>query len=102
MELPSTTTSDWHEAQGRTLDIVITHAETSRIFDYVQAHDREGLAEYLKSHIHRMNAAGAVIAAIPAVTPHFCVRELTRSRPCLSCQSSTPWSGSLRYDALGA
>jgi aspartate racemase len=70
-----------HEAQGRTLDIVITQAETSRIFDYVQANDREGLAEYLKGYIDRMKAAGAVIAAIPAVTPHFCLRELTAISP---------------------
>ena len=26
-----------HDEQGRTLDIVITHSETSRVFEYVQA-----------------------------------------------------------------
>jgi aspartate/glutamate racemase len=36
-----------HEAQGRTLDIVIVHAETSRVFEHVQADDRDGLAKYL-------------------------------------------------------
>ena len=70
-----------HEAQDRTLDIVITHAETSRVFEYVQADQRDGLAEYLAGYIHRMKAAGAVIAAIPAVTPYFCVRELTAISP---------------------
>jgi aspartate racemase len=65
-----------HEAQGRTLDIIIVHAETSRVFDYVQADDRKGLAEYLTGYIRRLEAAGAQVAAIPAVTPHFCVREL--------------------------
>ena len=70
-----------HEAQDRTLDIVITHAETSRVFEYVQGDQRVGLAEYLAGYIHRMKAAGAVIAAIPAVTPYFCVRELTAISP---------------------
>jgi aspartate racemase len=70
-----------HEAQGRTPDIVIVHAETSRVFDYVQADDRKGLAEYLTGYIRRLEAAGAQVAAIPAVTPHFCVRELIAASP---------------------
>jgi aspartate racemase len=70
-----------HEAEGRALDIVIANAQTSRVFDYVQAGDREGLAEYLNSFIHRLKAAGADVAAIPAVTPHFCVRELIATAP---------------------
>ena len=70
-----------HEAQGRTPDIVIVHAETSRVFDYVQADDRKGLAEYLAGYIRRLEAAGAAVAAIPAVTPHFCVRELIAASP---------------------
>ena len=78
------------EAQGRTLDIVIVHAETSRVFEYVQANDRDGLAEYLNGYIRRMKAAGAEIAAIPAVTPHFCVRELIASSPLPVCNIFEP------------
>src|ERR1700674_370533 len=70
-----------HEAQGRTLDIVIVHAETSRVFEYVRADDRDGLAEYLPGYVHRLKAAGAEVIAIPAVTPHFCVRELIATSP---------------------
>jgi aspartate racemase len=70
-----------HEAQGRTLDIVIAHAETSRVFEYVGANDRNGLAAYLNGYIRRLKAAGAEVAAIPAVTPHFCVRELVAISP---------------------
>src|SRR5260370_14553378 len=70
-----------HEAQGRTLDIVIVHAETSRVFEHVKADDRDGLAEYLTGYIRRLKAAGAEAAAIPAVTPHFCVRELIATSP---------------------
>lgn len=70
-----------HEARGCTLDIVIAHAETARVFEYVQADDRAGLADYLTSYIRRMKAAGAELAAIPAVTPHFCVSELIAASP---------------------
>jgi aspartate racemase len=70
-----------HEARGRTLDIVITHAETSRVFEYVRAGDRDGLAEYLNRYLRRLEAAGAEFAAIPAVTPHFCVHELAAISP---------------------
>ena len=70
-----------HEEQGRTLDIVITHAETSRVFEYVEAGDRDGLAEYLLGFLRRLKAAGAEFAAIPAITPHYCVRELIAASP---------------------
>jgi len=70
-----------HEEQDRTLNIVIAHAETARVFELVQAGDRNGLAEYLSAFIRRLQAAGAEVAAIPAVTPHFCVREMTTVSP---------------------
>jgi aspartate racemase len=70
-----------HEAQGRTLDIVIVHAETSRVFEHVREDDRDGLAEYLTGYIRRLKAAGAEVTAIPAVTPHFCVRKLIATSP---------------------
>ena len=70
-----------HEERGRNLDVVITHAETSRVFEYVKAGDRDGLAEYLLVFIRRMKAAGAEFAAIPAITPHYCVRELIARSP---------------------
>jgi aspartate racemase len=70
-----------HEEKGRTLDIVITHSETSRVFEYVEAGDRDGLAEYLLVFLRRLKAAGAEFAAIPAITPHYCVRELIKRSP---------------------
>jgi len=70
-----------HEAHGRTLNIVITHAEIERVRQYVEAGDRKGLAEYLTGFIRRMAAAGAEAAAVPAVTPHLCVRELITASP---------------------
>ena len=61
---------------GFALDIVITHAQTPRVFAYVEAKDRAGLAEYLNGYLRRMKAAGAEMAAIPAITPLFCAKEL--------------------------
>jgi aspartate racemase len=69
------------EKRGLELDIVITNAHTPRVFEYVEANDREGLAEYLNGYIRRMKAAGAELAAIPAVTPHCCLQELAATSP---------------------
>jgi aspartate racemase len=70
-----------HEARGRTLNFVMAHAETSRVFAYVQAEDRDGLAQYLAGFINRLRDAGADIAAIPAITPHYCMHELVTISP---------------------
>lgn len=70
-----------HAARSRTLDIVITHLETSRVFAYVQAADPEGMAAYLNPYLHRLKAAGAELAVIPAVTPLYCTRELAAISP---------------------
>lgn len=69
------------EQRGFVLDIVITNAYPPRVFEYVQAQDRAGLAEYLNAYIGRMQAARAEIAVIPAVTPHFCIKELVATSP---------------------
>jgi len=69
------------EQRGVTLDIVITNAYTPKVFEHVEAKDRAGLAAYLSNFLHRMKAAGAEIAAIPAVTPHYCLEELAGSAP---------------------
>jgi aspartate racemase len=67
------------EKLGFALDIVITHAQTPRVFAYVEAKDPTGLAEYLNGYIRRMQAAGAEMAVIPAITPLFCAKELAAS-----------------------
>src|SRR5271163_2327020 len=69
------------EEFGPALDIVITHAHPSRVYEFVQAQDRSGLAEYLVGFLHRLHAAGAEVAAIPAVTPHFGFQELVAISP---------------------
>jgi aspartate racemase len=70
-----------HESRSRTPDIVITHAETSRVFEYVEAGDPHGMAEYLNGFLRRLKAAGAEVGVVPAVTPLYCWRELLATSP---------------------
>ncbi len=64
------------EKLGFALDIVIANAQTPNVFAYVEAKDRDGLAEYLNGFIGRLKAAGAEMAVIPAITPLYCTKEL--------------------------
>ena len=70
-----------HKERGISLDLVMAHADVGRGFAYMQAGDRDGLANYLNGFMHRLKAAGAEVAVIPAVTPHSCVRELLAISP---------------------
>jgi aspartate racemase len=65
------------ESEGYELDLVMAHARTARVFEYVDARDSHGLANYLNDFLIRLKAAGAELAVLPAVTPHYCIRELT-------------------------
>ena len=69
------------ERQGVRLDLAMVHAETSEIFRFVAAGDRAGQAAYLAGFLRRLAAAGAELAVIPAVTPHFCIDELRSLSP---------------------
>jgi aspartate racemase len=88
-----------HEAQGRALDLVVVNAETARVFEYVQQGDRDGLAGYLNGYIRRLKAAGAEIAAVPAVTPHFCIHELLATSPLTVCNIFEPLARELAVRA---
>jgi aspartate racemase len=70
-----------HTRQHFPLDLVMVHAEISRVFEYAGANDRDGLARYLNSFIERLKSAGADLVVIPAVTPHLCIRELLAISP---------------------
>src|ERR1700722_19838784 len=43
-----------HAARGLALDLVMAHAETERIFEFVSAGDRVGLAAYLAAFADRL------------------------------------------------
>jgi aspartate racemase len=70
-----------HEKRVRTMDLVMVHAQTERVFSYIKAGDREGLAEYLCHFVERLKEAGAEVAAIPAISAHYAIRELVDISP---------------------
>jgi aspartate racemase len=59
-------------------ELLIVHADVDRVLGDVQRGDRQGLADYLARLIDRLAQGGANVAAISAVTPHFCIRELEK------------------------
>jgi aspartate racemase len=70
-----------HAARGCALDTVILHADINLLMDLVTVHDIAGMVPYLSRILHRMHAAGAQIAAIPAITPQICAPELALLSP---------------------
>jgi aspartate racemase len=65
-----------HERRGRSLQILIVHADIERVYAAVNAKDFEGLACYFAGMIADMAAGGAEFTAIVAATAHICAREL--------------------------
>jgi aspartate racemase len=66
-----------HEREGRSLRILIAHAEIERVYAAVNAEDFDGLARYFAGMISDVAAGGAEFTAIVAATAHICARELT-------------------------
>lgn len=62
------------EAESREINLVMAHARTARVFEYVDARDPHGLATYLNGFLIRLKAAGAEVAAVPARTQTFLPR----------------------------
>ena len=56
----------------------IVHAAMERVRGDVERGDRDGLAGYFAGLIERLARGGATLAAISAVTPHICIRELEK------------------------
>ena len=59
-------------------EVLIVHADMDRVLGDVQRGDRIGLAGYFARLIERLAGGGAQLAAISAVTPHICIRELEK------------------------
>jgi aspartate racemase len=70
-----------HERQGRSLRILIAHADIERVYAEVNARDFEGLARYFAALMADMAAGGAEFTAIVAATAHICARELAAISP---------------------
>lgn len=62
-------------------ELVIIHADMDRVLSAVEQNDRAGLAAYFARLIERLARSGAEIAAISAITPHICIRELEQISP---------------------
>lgn len=62
--------------KARAGELLIVHADMDLALAYVKRGDRVGLAGYFARIIDRLARAGADLAAISAVTPHCCIREL--------------------------
>jgi len=59
-------------------ELLIVHADVERVLGDVQRGDRTGLAAYFARLIDRLAAGGAEVAAISAIAPHICIRELEK------------------------
>jgi aspartate racemase len=59
-------------------EMLIVHADMDRVLGDVQRGDRVGLAGYFGRLIDRLAHGGAEVAAISAITPHICIRELEK------------------------
>lgn len=70
-----------HSAAGRPMQLLMAHADLERAGAHVRAGETALLAEYLGGLIDRLAAGGATFVAIPAVTAHICLPELTPRSP---------------------
>jgi aspartate racemase len=62
-------------------EILVIQADMQRALSHVQRGDRTGLADYFAGLIDRLARGGAEFAAISAITPHICIRELEKISP---------------------
>lgn len=67
--------------KGSAGEMLIVQADMALVRAHVQRGDREALASYFASLVERMALGGAELAAISAVTPHICIRELEKISP---------------------
>jgi len=68
-------------AKAQAGEFLIVHADMDLVRGDVERGDRVGLAAYLARLIERLARGGADVAAISAVTPHICIRELEKISP---------------------
>lgn len=57
-------------------EFLLVHADMELVLEAVERGHRPGLAAYFARLVERLARGGAEVAAISAVTPHMCIREL--------------------------
>jgi aspartate racemase len=62
-------------------EMLLVHADLDRVLGAVARGDTRALADYLARLMERLANGGAEVAAISAVTPHICIRELRAMSP---------------------
>ncbi|WP_428390567.1 aspartate/glutamate racemase family protein [Lichenicoccus sp.] len=67
-----------YRARGEPLELILAHADISRVLSFVNARDAAGLGDYLGSLANALSDAGCGIVAVTAVAPHFAIAELSR------------------------
>lgn len=70
-----------HDRRGLEMRLVMVHASIARTTDGAARDDRQGLAAYLAGLLAQLQAAGATVGILPALTPHFCIDELVKVAP---------------------
>jgi len=65
-------------AKAQAGETLLVHADMDRVLGDVGRGDVVGLASYFARLIERLAKGGADLAAISAVTPHICIRELQK------------------------
>ena len=70
-----------HAARECVPNLMILHADVNYVLNLAAAGDTLRMADYFSNLIRRLSAAGAQVAAIPAITPHVCARELIQRSP---------------------
>jgi aspartate racemase len=68
-------------AKAQAGEMLIVHADMEYGLRHVRSGDLAGLAAYFAGLIGRLARGGAEVAAISAVTPHICIRELEKISP---------------------
>jgi aspartate racemase len=59
-------------------EFLMVQADVAYVLDQAGRGNRQALADYLARLIERLARGGAEVAAISAITPHICIRELER------------------------
>lgn len=58
------------------LQLMLNHADVTRVLSHVSADDRSGLGQYLGDLANELADAGCEIVAITAVAPHLAISEI--------------------------
>ncbi len=70
----------WPRDRGP-MEFCMVHADLPTVLECLSANDSDKLANYLLGLIERVKRAGATVAAIPAVAPHFSIKRLKEFSP---------------------